>query len=433
MRRRRLVPVAALATATVALTLAGCGLGSSADSGSDGAKPTVDANAQVTGEVSFQTWALKPKFTSYVEGVIKAFETKYPGTHVTWLDQPGDGYDKKVLSQASAGQLPDVTNLPPEFALSLAKQNMLLDVAAADPKLNDEYVAGGVQAYQYQGLDGTFAYAWYLNTDIDYWNATKFAAAGLDVKNPPKTFDELLAAAKVMHDKTGGKEYLMSRLPGIGDLTNAGVKIVSDDGKKFVFNTPEAAALLDKYRDAYKAGYMPRDILTNEYLGNSKLFTQGKVAWTTGGGNAMADFVKDNPSLKGNVVPSPALDTPPLYVQGLSVSAKTKNQAAAIALARFVTSAENQAAFAKIVNIFPSTKASAQDPYFSKSDGTPESDAKVLAFQSLAKAKVLQPPVISGATNDFVNQQISLAISGKISSQQALDAAVAKANQLLTQ
>ncbi len=428
MRSRRLAPVAALAAA--ALTLAGCGLGSSEES-SSGAQPTVDANAKVTGEVSFQTWALKPKFTSYVEGVIKAFEAKYPGTKVTWLDQPGDGYDKKVLSQASAGQLPDVTNLPPEFALPLAKQSLLLDVAAADPAVKTDYVEGGVTAYQYQGLEGTFGYPWYLNTDIDYWNSTKFAAVGLDAKNPPKTFDELLAAAKVMHDKSGGKEYLMSRLPGIGDFTNAGVKIVSDDGKKFTFNTPEAVALLDKYADAYKNGYLPRDILTQEYLGNSKLFTQGKVAWTTGGGNAIVDFQKDNPSLKGKVVPSPALDTPPLYVQGLSVSAKSKNQAAAIALAKFVTNAENQAAFAKIVNIFPSTKASANDPYFSKSDGTPESDAKVLAFESLAKAKSLQPAVISGATNDFINQQISLAISGKVTSQKALDAAVAKADQLL--
>ncbi|ONI71922.1 sugar ABC transporter substrate-binding protein [Kribbella sp. ALI-6-A] len=430
MRSRRLTPVAALAVA--ALTLAGCGLGSSEES-SSGAQPTVDANAKVTGEVSFQTWALKPKFTSYVEGVIKAFEAKYPGTKVTWLDQPGDGYDKKVLSQASAGQLPDVTNLPPEFALPLAKQNLLLDVATADPAVKTDYVEGGVAAYQYQGLNGTFGYPWYLNTDIDYWNATKFAAVGLDAKNPPKTFDELFAAAKVMHDKSNGREYLMSRLPGIEDFTNAGVKILSDDGKKFTFNTPEAVALLDKYRDAYKNGYLPRDILTQEYLGNSKLFTQGKVAWTTGGGNAIVDFQKDNPSLKGKVVPSPALDTPPLYVQGLSVSAKSKNQAAAIALAKFVTNAENQAAFAKVVNIFPSTKASASDPYFSKSDGTPESDAKVLAFESLAKAKSLKPAVISGATDAFIKQQISLAIAGKVSSQQALDAAVAKADQLLAQ
>lgn len=426
---KRLTGVAALMAA--ALTLSGCGLGGG-DTANE-SKPTVTAGAEVTGEVSLQTWALKPKFTPYVEGVIKAFEAKYPGTKVTWLDQPGDGYDKKVLSQASAGQLPDVVNLPPDFALPLAKQNLLLDVASADADLTKDYVEGGLAAYQYQGQDGTFGYPWYLNTDIDYWNSDKFAAVGLDVKNPPKTFDELFAAAKVMHDKSNGREYLMSRLPGIGDFTNAGVKIIADDGKSFVFNTPEAAALLDKYRDAYKAGYLPKDILTQEYLGNSKLFTQGKVAWTTGGGNALADFVKDNPSLKGKVVPSPALDTPPLYVQGLSVSAKTKNQAAAIALARFVTNAENQAAFAKIVNIFPSTKASASDPYFSKSDGTPESDAKVLAFESLAKAKVLQPAIISGATNDFINQQISLAISGKVTSKQALDAAVAKANQLLKQ
>ena len=176
--RSRLTAVAAVAVA--ALTLAGCGLGSTDEAA--GSKPTVDASTQVTGEVSFQTWALKPKFTTYVEGVISAFEKKYPGTKVTWLDQPGDGYDKKVLSQASAGQLPDVVNLPPEFALPLAKQNLLLDVASADPKLNEDYVEGGVAAYKYQGLDGTFAYPWYLNTDIDYWNKSKFAAVGLDVK-----------------------------------------------------------------------------------------------------------------------------------------------------------------------------------------------------------------------------------------------------------
>lgn len=41
--------------------------------------------------------------------------------------------------------------------------------------------------------------------------------------------------------------------------------------------------------------------------------------------------------------------------------------------------------------------------------------------------------MISGATNDFINQQISLAIAGKVTSQQALDAAVAKADQLLAQ
>ncbi len=38
----------------------------------------------------------------------------------------------------------------------------------------------------------------------------------------------------------------------------------------------------------------------------------------------------------------------------------------------------------------------------------------MLAFESLAKAKSLQPAVISGATNDFINQQISLAIAGKV-------------------
>ena len=34
-----------------------------------------------------------------------------------------------------------------------------------------------------------------------------------------------------MHDKSGGKEYLMSRLPGIGDFTNAGGLSVAETAR----------------------------------------------------------------------------------------------------------------------------------------------------------------------------------------------------------
>jgi multiple sugar transport system substrate-binding protein len=64
--------------------------------------------------------------------VIDGFEEAYPGVTVEGLDQPGEGYDDQVLSQAATGNLPDVTNLPPDFALPLAEQGILADISQLD-------------------------------------------------------------------------------------------------------------------------------------------------------------------------------------------------------------------------------------------------------------------------------------------------------------
>jgi multiple sugar transport system substrate-binding protein len=417
-----------LATAAVVVTaLTGCGLGGT-DSVGDA---DVKVSGDVKGKVTLQTWALKPKFTEYVQGVIDGFQAKYPGTEVQWLDQPPENYAEKILSQAAAAGLPDVTNMPPDFALPLVNQGLLLDVGTADPKLKDEYVAGGIDAYSFAGHPGAYGYPWYLNTDVNYWNSELLTKYGLDPKSPPTTLDELIAQARIVKAKSGGKSYLMSRKPGVSDLVNAGVKIMSEDRKSFVFNTGEAAALLDKYRAAYKEGLLPRDVLTTTYAGNAKLFAAGTVAWTTGGGNYITSLAADNPTLAPKVVPSMAIGTPPLYVQGLSVSKNSKNLPTAIALARWVTSAENQAKFAHLTNIFPSTKASAGDPFFSNSDGSNSGNAKVIAFGSLARARMLTPVEMTSAMSDTLDQQFALAIGGGATSQKALDTAVAKNNALL--
>ncbi|MFC7614531.1 ABC transporter substrate-binding protein [Actinokineospora soli] len=364
--------------------------------------------------------------------MIKAFEQEHPGTEVKWIDQPGDGYSAKVLSQAASGDLPDVVNLPPDFALPLVQNGMLLDIAAADDKLATDYVKGGVSAYQFAGHPGSYGYPWYLNTDVYYWNSELLEKYGLDPAKLPANLDELIAQARVMKERSGGKMFLMSRKPELGDLVNAGVELLSDDGTRFVFNTPEAAAVLDKYRAAFAEGLLPRDVLTDKYLGNSELFKKEQVAWTTSGGNAINTMKVDNPSLAPKMVPSKAFGIPPLYVQGLSVAAGSKNKPAAIALARFVTNAENQAKFAELVpGIFPSTVASASDPRFSQSDGTNAGDAKVLAFQTLPEARLLQPPLVSEAMTTYLKQQFALAISGEITSQEALDRSVEKCNELL--
>ncbi|MEU8518980.1 extracellular solute-binding protein [Streptomyces sp. NBC_01216] len=425
MRRTDWMRTAA-AVATAAL-LAGCGLG-----GVDGTDRGVPSGGgEIRGRVSLQTWALKPTFTAYMEGVLDAFEKEHPGVEVEWLDQPGEGYSEKVLSQAAGGTLPDVVNLPPDFALPLVKRRLLLDVGAADPKLEADYVKGGTDAYRFTGREGVYGYPWYLNTDVNYWNADQLRRYGLDPAKPPADLRQLITAARTVKERSNGSVYLMSRKPGLMDFAGAGVPLMSEDGTRFTFNTPEAAALLDTYRAAFREGLLPRDVLTETYAGNTKLFTAGTAAWTTAGGNYITSLATDNPSLAPKVVSSPAMGTPPLYVQGLSVASHSGNRATALALARWVTNAGNQAAFARLTSVFPSTRASAQDPYFSRSDGTNAGDAKVTAFASLARATVLEPVQANDAIKTVINQQIALALSGRTGSQEALDTAVARADRML--
>jgi multiple sugar transport system substrate-binding protein len=421
MTRGRVSALLATAAAT-ALVLTGC---------SSGGNAADNGGGEISGTITLQTWALTPTYTGYLNGVIEDFEQAHPDAKVKLQDQPGDGYADKVLSQASSNSLPDVINLPPDIALPLAKRGFLQDVAKDDSKLASTYVAGAVASYEYKGVDGTFGYPWYLNTDVNYWNATMFAKCGLDAKNPPKTTDELFTQAKTMHDNCP-TDYLMSRKPGLGDFTLAGVKVLNADGTKFTFaDSSKAADLIDRYKDAYQDGYMPSNVLNSDYLGNSTLFTQAKVAWTTGGATSLADFEKNNPSLKGKVTVSPALDTPPLYVQGLSVSSKSKHLATAEAFAKFMTNAKNQEAFAHKVNIFPSTTSSQSDPYFSKDDGTVNGEARVLANEALKTAKVINPVEANSAMTDFLDQQIALAMKGQVAPKQALETAQTKMNSLL--
>ncbi|OYC98669.1 sugar ABC transporter substrate-binding protein [Microbacterium sp. Yaish 1] len=412
--------VAGLGLLAATALLAGCSSGTGAGSDPDG---------EVAGSIRFQTWSLTPTYAEYLDGVIDAFQEKYPDVTVELLDQPGDGYSEKVLSQASTNTLPDVINLPPDFALPLAKQNLLYDVSTATD-LESTYFEGSVDAYRFDGVEGVYGYPWYLGTDVNYWNSTQLDACGLDSANPPKTTDELFAQAATMADACPDN-YLISRVPGIGDFTLEGIDILNDDGTEFVFNTPEAAALVDRYAEAYANGEMPPTVLNADYLGNAQLFTQGKVAWTTGGATAIDSFEENNPSLKGNVAISPALNISPLYVQGVSVAAGSENLAAALAFAEFVTNAENQNAFAHIANVFPSTQGSDADPYFTEDDGTPSAKARITGFESLKTAEVLTPYSVNGAMNDYLNQQIALAIRGDITGQEALDKSVEKLNDLL--
>ncbi len=422
----RTTVAAGIAVAT-ALALTACTGGASppANSASEG---------KISGNISFQTWSLKnDKFTPYFEAVAKAFEKEHPGVTVKWIDQPADGYEDKLLQQAGSGELPDVVNLPPEYAYSLASAGQLVDLKKKSKILGD-YVEGGVGAYKYDGLDGSFGFPWYLGTELNYWNKDLLAKGG--VTGPPKTHAETLdAAAKLA--AAGVKT--ISDVPGPKALqsmvSDRGGKLdVYKDGK-FVFNTPEAAAIIKRYAELYKLGAITPEALQNAGTANANIntFNKGTVAWTTSGPNYIDKDVSVNaPSILPSVEATNAFGNPPLFVQGISVSAKSKNSATALAFAEFLTNTKNQTAFVKLApGFFPGTKAANEDPaaFSETAKNKMQGVATKLAASQMKNARMVGAPRFTEAMETYAKQRIALAVKGEIPAQEALDKAVEYAKQ----
>lgn len=418
----------AVALATGALLLL-CACGGASGSGSS------STSGPLKGSIVFQTWSLKnATFTPYFTGLIQKFEQQHRGTTINWIDQPGDGYADKVTSQYTSNSLPDVINLPNNIAYSIAKVGGLENLAAADPSLDSVYSKAGLDAYDYGqfGTKGVYGFPWYLGTNVNYWNKAMLQRDGLNPEAPPTTFDELFQQAKTMHDKSGGKDYLISTTPDLQTLLSmAGVNsAMTKNGKQFDYNSKAVAAALDQWVAAYKAGEMPSNILTTAYEGNSKLFQEQEVAWTTGTGYYIASTEKTNPTLAAQIVPSYAFGVPPIFAQGLSVSKKSKNLPLALAFAEFVTNNQNQVAFTDLAKGFlPGTKAAAKSP--AGTDSGTQAQADTFAFKALNSARSLSPVIFNSTMSTYFNQQISLALSGQQSSMTALTNSVNEANQLL--
>lgn len=420
--------VVALA-ATSALMLAACTGGGGGNDTPKGAEP-VPSDAVLSGTIQLQTWSLKgDKFTPYFEKVVADFEKLHPDLKVEWLDQPGDGYEDKVLQQAESGELPDVVNLPDSFAYQLAKAGKLVDLRAADPETMDKYVEGGQEGYTFEGMEGTFAYPWYLGTDLSWWNEDQLTEAGVEI---PSNQAEFMEAAKTAAENSGGKVRLVSSIPDITTLEDSGVEVY--DGEKFTFNTEQAAQALQGYVELYEAGAMPPEALNNDYAGNAALFTQGKVGYTTASSSFANQLETDSPNLIPQVSISKRLATPPLFVQGISVAKESDNMQAAMAFAQFLTNDENQVEFIKLAQGFlPGTKAANDDPEkFAAADANDlMKEATALAAESMANARPSTILVYTDDMKQFLGQQIALALQGKIDPQEALDKSVEYCNQSL--
>ncbi len=399
----------------------------------------VIANVEPNAQITLWTFWLSPTFDDYIKSTIARFQEVYPGVQVKWEDHQATFQDD-LKNSFAAGNAPDVINLSVSegWVSDYASQGKLLALDDKVPQaVKDIYFPGLWQEQMIKGVN--YQFPWYQGINVDLINRQVYDKTGLKVEDFPKTIDGLPALCKTIKEKTG---TLCDIRLTVNDVLSqmvyeGGVKVLSDDGKSFTFNSPEGVAWLQMYVDMVKAGTVDKTVLVAEQDRTGlDLFTTGKAAFYATGPNLIRDVRQNNPGLYGYLAVAQA----PVGKSGvlgkglmsLSVNASTKYPNASIALAQFFTNPKSMVAFAKQVAVYPSSPAAYDDPFFSQPSAAIEDSAKPLAKDIVAKYADIVPSIPNKAdVNTVVLAAIQDALFKGVPAQKALDDAVAKANQYL--
>jgi putative chitobiose transport system substrate-binding protein len=396
-------------------------------------------NVEQGAQIDLWTFFLSPTFDQYIKDTITRFEGTYPGVKVNWADHQATFKDD-LNAAFAAGNAPDVINLS-------VSEGWVSEYATAGKLLAlDDKVPDTVKSIYFEGLwkeqlvDGkNFQFPWYQGINVELINKRLFEAAGLTEADFPKTVDGLPALCKTLADKA--KTVCDIRLT-VSDLLaqmvyEGGVKVISDDGKTFTFDSPDAVAWLNLYVQMVKDKSVDNTILTtkDDRVG-LLLFSSGGAPFYQTGPNLIREVKTNNETLYNDlaVVPAPIGKSGVLGkgLMSMSVKADTKYPNASIALAQYFTNPRAMVEFSKQVAIYPSSPSAYDDPFFSSTPSAIEDSARPLAKDTISKYADIVPSIPKKAdVNEIVRQAIESALFNNVDPQKALTDAVAKANDLI--
>lgn len=302
VRRRFLLPAAA-AVAAAGLALSGC-------SGSSG------GGSSASGTVTVNFW--QQQFEDYQQAWfkqhVKEFNDSQHKVKVNYLVVPADAWQQKLKAAQAAGTQPDVatTNYGTIGAGVANGQFAALDdllPASAFSDIKDNvapFVTIKGKHYAYPMLVEP--------STVLYYRSDLVKAAGLDPKNPPKTWAELVTWASRL---TNGKVKGMTIASTAADLAwsswglqydACGQLPVSGDWSSAQATKPCFRKVLDLYGSLYQKGLMPKTPKVG--YADASPYGNGEVAMMACGSWAIGQLKNDFTKVAANtmVAPFPTVD-----------------------------------------------------------------------------------------------------------------------------
>src|SRR3954462_9394997 len=188
----------AVAGFVLAVVVAACG-------GDDNKQSSTQASnwGKLSGSIS--VWIMdpgSPKIQSVVKQYGTDFQAAHPGTKVDIQFVPWAQAHDKFVTAIAGGKVPDVAEMGTTWTPEFADQGGLTE----QPKISTGgYVSSLVDAATLNGK--VYGKPWYAGARSLIFRKDMLAKAGVQ---PPKTWDEMMAAAKAIKAKVGNGVYPVS-------------------------------------------------------------------------------------------------------------------------------------------------------------------------------------------------------------------------------
>jgi ABC-type glycerol-3-phosphate transport system substrate-binding protein len=383
-------------------------------------------------KISLLTWNI-PVYKEKIEGWIEDFRKIHPDAQVEWLDKKGPEWGPFYQTQVVAGTAPDVIDTQGAIWLEYAANGGLVDLTPylrRDAAVRDWYNPRFLSTWVYEGKN--YMVPFYISKTLLFYNKTMMKEAGLT--EPPRSFDELLDAARKMTkgEKSGFMTLNFDWLYWSLFAMN-GVDLVSPDGKKAAFNTPAAVKTVEALAKATADGVINKVSWTGRWVEPNNAFAAGTVGLYQAHAPAFFYVRGSGPWINADTLGVATMpggfSTPNSH--GLGISKSSKHPDLAWDLVKIATSEKWAYTFGTTLKNLTGTKVDARLlEHFQKEDPLA---AAVLRTQveQLDKLVATWPLAKDAQIKEAFYSELQAAVLGKKPAGVALAEAERKVNRLL--
>lgn len=392
------------------------------------ASMSLPALAAETSEITFWHTYSEGEEKVFLDEVLPAFEAEHPEIKVNVIRMPYEGLNEQIITAVAGDVAPDLIRMDITWVAQMAKMGALepLDGMDGFEAIAADALSAPLATNLYNG--GHYGLPLNTNTTTGVFNLERLKELGFDA--PPKTLDELLAAAdkadpdqeKWLFAVQGSFNWAM--LPFIwtlgGDVTDESFTKATG-----YLNSEATVKALETIKGWYDkqiigpcvVGQQP-DTWGGITAGNYAMVVEGP--WFFSG-----DAAKDN----NPASPIPAVEGRSISIVGgedLVMTKGSKNQAAAWTFMQFMMTDKAQ---------LPMTKAGmipTMSSILSKMD-TAATPYLAAYIEQLKTAKPRTPSAQWPAIEEVLNTAFESVLQGSVSAQESMDAAAAQVDQLLAE
>ncbi|TCQ82175.1 carbohydrate ABC transporter substrate-binding protein (CUT1 family) [Ochrobactrum sp. BH3] len=315
-----------------------------------------------------------PERTKTLESIVAKFEAANPGTKVEIISLPWGESFQKFATMVSAGEIPDVMEMPDTWVSLYANNGMLenlepyLEKWETTPDLTERALELGRSV---KNTAYTLPYGFYLNAM--FYNKKLLSEAG--VSEPPKTMDEFVEASKKIAALPGKSGFCMRGGPGglngwvIFAASMAGDnKFFNEDGTS-TMNSEGWKKGITWMVDLYKNGLAPKDSVNWGFNETVAGFYSGTCAFLNQDPDALiaiAERMKPEDFGVAIMPKGPDGKTfPTIGFAGWSMMSGSQNKDLSWKLISMLEGPEGNIEWNKRTGALPVLKSAQNDPFYS--------------------------------------------------------------------